>query len=248
MTKKTKILLTVITLTVLIFSVTFAKQSIEKADLTFRNIVVKVDNKTVVSDTEPFIYEGRTYIPARALAETMGGYVEWDEETNTVKVSNLTKTTLSVLSQGIYYSMRGEIIGGFVLDSLNNLINHRNSLVQDAANTAELKDGHIATLTETYQTLDNFKNEWAAQFYLEYSCKYSNCNYEDLTYALNCYKNALDCVKAGFEALNYYNTDSNIALQNYAIQNDKAYEYYSNGIDIFQKHSNIFTAEAYYTE
>ncbi|MCD8215230.1 MAG: NPCBM/NEW2 domain-containing protein [Clostridiales bacterium] len=62
-----------------------AKQAVETAELTFKNIVVYVDGQVVdTTEAEPFIYNGTTYLPLRTVAEALGKEVNWVGETNTV--------------------------------------------------------------------------------------------------------------------------------------------------------------------
>jgi len=58
----------------------------------FNNIKLMVDGEVVTPKdangnvVEPFIYNGTTYLPVRALAEALGQDVNWDAETSTVVV------------------------------------------------------------------------------------------------------------------------------------------------------------------
>lgn len=51
---------------------------------TFRNIKIVVDGKEVSTSAEPFIYNGTTYLPIRAVGEAVGKEVTWNAGTNTV--------------------------------------------------------------------------------------------------------------------------------------------------------------------
>lgn len=42
---------------------------------------------------DPFIVNGRTYVPARYVAEAMGGEVEWNETENTVEITKAAPPT-----------------------------------------------------------------------------------------------------------------------------------------------------------
>lgn len=55
----------------------------------YRSITIWVDGRRVATETEPFLVvdEGRTYVPARALAEALGARVSWDETRSAVLVS-----------------------------------------------------------------------------------------------------------------------------------------------------------------
>lgn len=44
----------------------------------FRNLKIVVNGSTLISDKEPFIVDGTTYVPIRLVAEATGATVEWD--------------------------------------------------------------------------------------------------------------------------------------------------------------------------
>lgn len=50
----------------------------------FRDIKIVVDGKEVSTSAEPFIYNGTTYLPIRAVGEAVGKEVTWNAGTNTV--------------------------------------------------------------------------------------------------------------------------------------------------------------------
>lgn len=54
-------------------------------------LVVNGEDITYKSDVPPQIIDGRTLVPARALAESLGATVEWDEGNKSVIVTNNTK-------------------------------------------------------------------------------------------------------------------------------------------------------------
>ena len=68
----------------------FGKDVAKQVDIYFRNIKININGNehTPVNEqgeaVEPFIYEGTTYLPMRAVATALGMNVEWDEETSTV--------------------------------------------------------------------------------------------------------------------------------------------------------------------
>lgn len=51
-------------------------------------LIVNGEDITFHSDVPPQIINGRTLVPARALAEKLGATVEWDEERNSVIVTS----------------------------------------------------------------------------------------------------------------------------------------------------------------
>ncbi|WNR45430.1 copper amine oxidase N-terminal domain-containing protein [Paenibacillus roseipurpureus] len=55
---------------------------------------ITIDDKSMMMDTAPFMWEGSTYVPLRFLAEGIGAKVTWDQATQTawVKAGNDTLT------------------------------------------------------------------------------------------------------------------------------------------------------------
>ena len=70
--------------------VVFAKQATERIDAIYNNIKIVIDGAEYIPNDglgnvdEPFIYNGRTYLPLRALANAFGKDVDWDGATATV--------------------------------------------------------------------------------------------------------------------------------------------------------------------
>lgn len=65
----------------------------ENKGLNFVPVVkVEVNGQAVKTDMPPIIENGRVLIPARAIFETLGASVEWDEPTKTVTARGLSKT------------------------------------------------------------------------------------------------------------------------------------------------------------
>jgi len=85
----------------------FARKASETTELFYNNIKITMNeekvepkdaNGTVV---EPFIINGTTYLPVRAIANALNINVEWDGTTNTVKLSNV-KAAPFTLAAGQY--------------------------------------------------------------------------------------------------------------------------------------------------
>lgn len=69
----------------LIFSVpAIARDIYENISVVRNTIGVTIDGKSFTADN--FVYEGTTYVPLRAIAETFGKGVEYDEENNIAKI------------------------------------------------------------------------------------------------------------------------------------------------------------------
>ncbi len=72
----------------------FAKQTSKTAELFYNNIKIKLNGQEVRPKdangnyVEPFIIDGTTYLPVRAVANALGINVNWDSSTNSVLLSN----------------------------------------------------------------------------------------------------------------------------------------------------------------
>lgn len=77
---------------------TLAKSSVMQIQAVFKNIRVCVDGVEMTPRdsagqvVEPFIYNGTTYLPLRAIGEAVGKNVSWDGSTNTVYLGKSGQT------------------------------------------------------------------------------------------------------------------------------------------------------------
>lgn len=75
-------------------------------ELSFNNIKITLDGTEIKPNDasgnyiEPFIMEGTTYLPVRGIASALGLDVEWDGNTNTVKLSS-DKSTGDVTTDNV---------------------------------------------------------------------------------------------------------------------------------------------------
>jgi len=65
-----------------------ARVSQETITVSFNNIRIAVNGQTVQTEFEPFIFQGRTYLPVRDVANAMGFGVTWEDATNTVHLTS----------------------------------------------------------------------------------------------------------------------------------------------------------------
>ena len=73
----------------------FARSGNFSIPVTFRNISIKIDGDTLITDKEPFIYDDTTYLPIRAVAEAVDKEVSWDDSTNTVSLKSSKSSSSS---------------------------------------------------------------------------------------------------------------------------------------------------------
>ena len=56
-------------------------------------LVVNGEDMSDKMDTSPKMIDGRVFVPVRFVAENMGAYVEWDEASNTVTITEKSEGT-----------------------------------------------------------------------------------------------------------------------------------------------------------
>jgi hypothetical protein len=71
-------------------SLTFAEN--KTIDAFFNNIKIMINGQEVHADTEPFVYNARTYVPVRFIAEAFDKEVKFNESTNTVEITDKVVT------------------------------------------------------------------------------------------------------------------------------------------------------------
>ena len=64
-----------------------AEDGTREISAAFRDIKIIVDGKQLSTSAEPFIYNGTTYLPVRAVGEAVGKEVDWDKDTKTVTLT-----------------------------------------------------------------------------------------------------------------------------------------------------------------
>jgi len=62
-----------------------------KIELAIGNKSAKKNNETITIDVAPVIFDSRTFVPVRFIAESTGLKVDWDGETRTVLMNSITE-------------------------------------------------------------------------------------------------------------------------------------------------------------
>ena len=120
MKKRVVSLVLVVVLVFALASTVSAVANTINAQITYRNIKITVDGSAITpkdatgKTVEPFIMNGTTYLPIRAVAEALGLDVKWDSATNTVGLSGGAADTDSVYitRTGSKYHLDGSCNGG----------------------------------------------------------------------------------------------------------------------------------------
>ena len=80
--------------TMLVSGTAFAKQAVETIKVTYDNIKILIDGVEYTPKdaggniVEPFIYNGTTYLPVRAIANAFDKDVDWEAQTSTVTIGS----------------------------------------------------------------------------------------------------------------------------------------------------------------
>jgi hypothetical protein len=89
MKKRTRVLISALLAMILVLAVAAgvsATSGTRSISAIFRNIQIIANSKVVATDVEPFIVNGRTFVPLRAISEALGAWVDWNPTTNLVTV------------------------------------------------------------------------------------------------------------------------------------------------------------------
>ena len=95
MKKPAKSLILALCLVLLLSSAVYASNRTKMMEVRYMDIKLVVDGVPIIPKytngvvVEPFIYEGTTYLPVRAVGEALGKQVSWDGNTQTVYIGNV---------------------------------------------------------------------------------------------------------------------------------------------------------------
>ena len=95
MKKHAKILILALCCALLLSSTVYAASRTRTMEVTYSDIKLVVDGNAVTPKdatgavVEPFIYEGTTYLPVRAVGEALGKQVSWDGNSKTVYIGEV---------------------------------------------------------------------------------------------------------------------------------------------------------------
>ncbi len=111
----------------------FSKQISETAEIFYNNIKIFIDGGEIIPKdangnmTEPFIYNGTTYLPVRAISNAFGKEVEWDGSTQSVYIGKKDMTKPDNYLDKIQYNDYKEGDGGSDFAIINGTITDYNN-------------------------------------------------------------------------------------------------------------------------
>lgn len=80
-------------------SLAFSETARKNLVAQYNNIKIYVDGKLVQTTSEPFVVDGTTYLPVRAVGEAVGKTVTWDGATQSVYLGEKPNTTTNSTSE-----------------------------------------------------------------------------------------------------------------------------------------------------
>ncbi|MEI6510179.1 MAG: copper amine oxidase N-terminal domain-containing protein, partial [bacterium] len=81
----------------------------QQIEVAYRDITIQVNGSQIQTDVEPFIYQDRTFVPIRFIAQSLGKMVAWDQEKAQVRVSQPMVLDESFNGKTIYLSKEPEV-------------------------------------------------------------------------------------------------------------------------------------------
>ena len=110
-----KRVLTFLIVTALTIGVAAASTGSKTLTVTYSNVTITIDGLEITPKNvggtvvEPFIVDGTTYLPARAIAEALGKEVDWDAKTNTVVITTPINAGTGDPFEEIYFQTPTEL-------------------------------------------------------------------------------------------------------------------------------------------
>ena len=141
---------------------------------TYKNIKVNYNGTTSTLSTEPFLVNGSTYVPLRAVSEVMGADVKWDGVNNIVMInggnntSSINNSQLAALQQDVSLKeAQIQSLNTQITQLQAELANYKNS-----SNTTTSTSGSDITSTELQATEDllnkDYTNELSDDIDMDY--------------------------------------------------------------------------------
>lgn len=100
--KKLAVVMAIMIFTLSIASSVFAAGTIKNLKAVYNNIKIFVNGTQVSMPAEPFIIDGTTYVPLRAVSEILDKVVTWDQATYSVNINDKPGTSMTELYNQIY--------------------------------------------------------------------------------------------------------------------------------------------------
>lgn len=126
----------------------------------YTGITIYVDDQMIEpkdangNTVDPFIYNGTTYLPVRALSNALGKPIVWEGNTRSVYVGKHNSATPSVMLKDLDYLTGSERIETAVSEMDNYGNTHFNVITKDFQRTYIINDNYSSISGTIFQTYD----------------------------------------------------------------------------------------------
>lgn len=180
----------------------------------FNNIKISINGTNIETDTEPFIYNGRTYVPVRFIAENLNMDVKYNEMTDTVEITNKNEIK-NVDNIGVTAFLLDEYKA---LGDLNNKLSKFNSQIITIYFEHYLYKDEFSFDTISYD-LDAIKKDHIAEVEYVKKMKAAQINTDKLSTILSYHSEAIELYEKAFKRLQIFSANNDFAEYNAFIDN-----------------------------
>lgn len=203
------------------------------------NVKLQVNGKLITTEiltaTKEGQINGSNYVSARALAEAMGGAVDWKNNT-VIVTSNLQPNDIEIDTLKLYSRIADEYK---ILDDLGTLINMTSDGLAFSAREIILTK-KIDKYQDVYDVFNNktislFNTSLSGVVEIQKESQQMGIDLTDMSTILNNYRDALDQYSLAFlNLIEFASTSSNTDLANHTSASDDAYKSCVKGSTIAQ--------------
>lgn len=125
----------------------------------------KIDPKDANGNTvEPFLYNGTTYLPVRALSKAIGKPITWEGSTHSVYVGKHKSTTPSIMLKDLDYLTGSKSLSTVSIETDNYGNTHSNVITEKFDRTYNINCSYSLITGTVYQTYNSRSNNVYAKW------------------------------------------------------------------------------------
>jgi uncharacterized protein YneR len=158
-----------------IMSAVYATGNIKKLDAWFGDIKLIKNHQQITLDTQPFIVDGTTYVPVRALSTLFNKDISWDGSTRTITITDRINPEVETLKQQLegknfqISQLEAKIKlletelskkDSIDMDDLENDLNNDYGEYEDIEFEISLSGDEDDIQVKIYVDLDDYEDEW----------------------------------------------------------------------------------------
>jgi hypothetical protein len=143
----------------------FASVNMNKIDVLYNNIKIQINGKLIdTGDDKPFIYNGRTYVPARYVAQELGATVKWNETSGIIEIDQNKVVSAPTITSNI--ALENKVVTESSITPL--VIKDKFSVTLNKNPIGEIESSQIINnevYMSRFQMFDNIKGDNDLQWY-----------------------------------------------------------------------------------